>query len=279
MKRKAGFTLIELLVVMAIIGILASIVLPGLKRARERSHLVVCTNNLAQIGKALLAYANDNQQLTPPGTVLYAWPCWHTYLYRLGYVDDPDVFACPADLLKNDAANWLNRYAAGRGGSRFHEPAVVSYASHGNASSIHMWNRIFPQFGTPYDPRNGAWIPGAERNLGNHNPIGQSGMVNPAGAGWHNGKKWYSSDAQLIYAYEANNCWTYDLATAVGLPDSYVEKEMRLGPDGRVKAPEAYADFLRHNGNYNVLFLDGHVETIRADTYPFTGQNIMRIGP
>lgn len=64
--EKKGFTLIELLVVIAIIGILTSIILPVLSRARERARMAICMNNLKQIGLALHMYASDNNEYVPP---------------------------------------------------------------------------------------------------------------------------------------------------------------------------------------------------------------------
>ena len=54
------FTLIELLIVIAIIGILASLLLPSLGRAREKATRAVCRSNHHQFYVATLSYADDN---------------------------------------------------------------------------------------------------------------------------------------------------------------------------------------------------------------------------
>lgn len=56
-----AFTLIELLVVVAIIALLISILLPGLRNAREKGKETVCAANLRTIGLGLTEYAHDNQ--------------------------------------------------------------------------------------------------------------------------------------------------------------------------------------------------------------------------
>ena len=61
------FTLIELLVVVAIIGILASLLLPSLSKAREKAYIAVCLNNLKQFSIAFNAYAADDNGDFPPG--------------------------------------------------------------------------------------------------------------------------------------------------------------------------------------------------------------------
>ena len=62
------FTLIELLVVVSIIGILASILMPSIRKAREKAMIALCQSNLGQIGKSCFIYVDDNNSYFPkPG--------------------------------------------------------------------------------------------------------------------------------------------------------------------------------------------------------------------
>src|SRR2546427_5337328 len=65
MPSRQGFTLIELLVVIAVIAILASLVLPALARAKQKSIQTTCLSNLKQIGIGIHLYTDDNENTLP----------------------------------------------------------------------------------------------------------------------------------------------------------------------------------------------------------------------
>ena len=92
-----GFTLIELLVVIAIIALLAALLMPALREAREKAQRVVCASNQRQIGIAAILYTVDYNELLPPVNADWypmprQWPTW----FKTNYGVTLGVRRCPA---------------------------------------------------------------------------------------------------------------------------------------------------------------------------------------
>lgn len=101
------FTLIELLVVISIIGILVSLLMPSLARAREKARIAVCLSNQKQLALAYTMYSDDNDQIA----VAHRW--YNTHSGTQGshhwgndseeerelntYLSGPIVSHCPSD--------------------------------------------------------------------------------------------------------------------------------------------------------------------------------------
>ena len=225
--RSKGFTLIELLVVMAIISILSAILLPALVRARIAARSAACKSNLRQVGLAVQMFMGEHKEYYPPvcdNSFLKFW--WGK---RLGYGK-----TAPIDRKKGYLAAYL---AGGEIGKcpqfqpdRFE--LVAAGATSGYAYNSYYvggnGNDILPDWSNwPGMPAKGGEIPDPTRTI----MFCDSATVNDIFAPTRMRENWLLDPPSLNY----------------DPPSPYV--------------PQPLVHF-RHGGMANVLFCDGHVESM-----------------
>ena len=119
-NTKLSFSLIELLIVIAIIGILTSILLPSLSKARLKGKRSLCLSNLKQLSIAQTLYSSENNgrlaissfgtdwQTTTTAS-LHVWnkdtvdPFVETYLNG-----NKQAFICPLQEVNENYFKWQN---------------------------------------------------------------------------------------------------------------------------------------------------------------------------
>ena len=153
------FTLIELLVVIAIIGILVSMLLPSLVKARLKSQSAVCKSNLKNMFPGVMMFTEDNKGIMPWSQKEYGNIHPHTWWRRqiITYFGDfPEatlslswgqsnlaeigegIFKCPnvnngISGTKAGGYGWNHSYLgwgenAGVAGGGLHKPQNINYA-------------------------------------------------------------------------------------------------------------------------------------------------------
>ncbi|MBI4024776.1 MAG: prepilin-type N-terminal cleavage/methylation domain-containing protein [Verrucomicrobia bacterium] len=129
----SAFTLIELLVVIAIISILAALLMPALKNARDKAKQAVCLSNLRQLHTGSIMYADDHDDclpgiVNPAAGAASGFNTCYFYTYNLErYVQKtktapqttanypsriPNVYSCPSatkakDITGNRNDGWM----------------------------------------------------------------------------------------------------------------------------------------------------------------------------
>ncbi|MDD2708660.1 MAG: type II secretion system protein [Verrucomicrobiae bacterium] len=105
-KFTRAFTLIELLVVTAILGLLASLLSPAVRAARDQAKSASCVNNLRQIGLAVQLYGGDFNGAFPLHDVA-AWTdgwCYRhvfaTQYLKLKSSSAPEADRLPGNILE-----------------------------------------------------------------------------------------------------------------------------------------------------------------------------------
>ena len=130
------FTLIELLIVIAIIAILASMLLPALRLARETANQSYCLNNLKQTNfHAILYEQNYNGYIVPNGGAAGGWDNWNNSADNrelLMGLKSWDALNCPTlkkTWQKPDAAfsEWRSMYTQNRHLGFYGDPLPAHY--------------------------------------------------------------------------------------------------------------------------------------------------------
>lgn len=250
--------MIELLVVIAIIAILASLLLPALRRARDAAQSLACKSNLRQVSMVAHLYATDYNDTLPPVRIGNVASCSLQGYYSAGIWSSPTefmvviqeydeerplpdwdnwlstptqaVYFCPSDKNSNHGVGLGNRRSVSYGNNG----AAWAATKYGNFDAYEYWYRTLP--------------------LSRVNPASEVVMLSENDALGHG---WSGSWVQFARRFSDAACAAPQREPNTALPDEW-------------KWRNSSNLILRHNADtgYNVSYFDGHVEGFVFPSFP-----------
>lgn len=221
--------MIEMLVVFGVIAVLAALVVPAVQRSLQSSKTAKCVGNLKGIGAGLFAYIADNNGELPPCASL------PNSGYKVSYRKKTYWF---------DALNPYmghSEYAPDRS-TPFPEPDSVG------TEFPFAWQQCPAKNVKPLQRQN----VGYGWNLSNFGSDLSSELASPGGTGFGSRMSQVNQPSRTIIIGDSKDA---GVRTENVHEDRYI---FDYGAEKRVPYPE------RHAGGGNYLFLDGHVDLIKA---------------